>query len=87
MTECISDDELLQLWDDAEQVAIAKHRPSREMSLKEKFFAGPRMLETACEYMSQFLRGRFPDSDAAEISTMLKQIVDRHRVLEPKSPP
>lgn len=87
MTECISNNELLQLWDDAEQFAVAEHRPSREMSLEEKFIAGPKMFETVCEFISQFLRDRFPDSDAAEIGAMRKQIVDRHRILEPKSPP
>lgn len=65
-------DELL--WD--------KVRQARRMSFEDKFLAGPRLFDMACQLMRDGIRMQHPEADDTEVERLLGERLAIQRRLE-----
>ena len=68
-----------QLLDD---MYLERVRRAREMPIEEKFFAGARLFDMACNAMRDGIRHDFPDADEAKVEEILHQRFALKRRLE-----
>lgn len=68
-----------------DEIYRAKVRAAREMTPEQRFLAGPRLFEWACEITRSGIRAQHPDASEEQVQEMLLRRLEIARRLEART--